>query len=63
MRLKQEAKRHPFIKEMMEIAKTWEKFVPTNKKYRRKKILDHAIFAGVTLSLQRVMMIQNPSRI
>ena len=43
MRLKQEAKRHPFIKEMMQMARTWEKFVPTNKKYRRKKILDDAL--------------------
>ena len=43
MKLEQEAERHPFIKEIMEIAKTWEKFVPTNKKYRRKKTLDHAI--------------------
>ena len=43
MKIKQEVQRHPFIKEMMQTAKTWEKFVPTNKKYRRKQILDHAI--------------------
>ncbi len=43
MRLKQEAKRHPFIKEIMQIAQTWEKLTKTNKKYRRKKILDDAL--------------------
>ena len=43
MKLKQEAPRHPLIKGMMQMARTWETFVPTNKKYRRKKILDHAI--------------------
>lgn len=43
MRLKQEAKRHPFIKEIIQIAKTWEKLAKTNKKYRRKKILDDAL--------------------
>ena len=43
MKLRQEAPRHPFIKEMIQMARTWETFVPTNKKYRRKKILDHAI--------------------
>ena len=43
MRLEQEAKRHPFIREIMQIAKTWEKLAKTNKKYRRKKILDDAL--------------------
>ncbi len=43
MRLKQAAKRHPFIKEIMQTAKAWEKLVKTNKKYRRKKILDDAL--------------------
>ena len=43
MKIKQEVQRHPFIQEMMQMARTWEKFVPTNKKYRRKQILDHAI--------------------
>ena len=43
MRLEQEAKRHPFIREIMQIAKTWGKLAKTNKKYRRKKILDDAL--------------------
>ena len=43
MRLKQEAQRHLFIKEIMEIAKTWEKLAKTKKRHRKKKILDDAL--------------------